>query len=318
VAVFLSKHNCVQQITDTILMVRPANFGYNDETAENNAFQSNVDALPVDEIKQRAREEFDVFVHELREAGIDVIVVEDTPDPLKTDAVFPNNWISFHEEGTIVTYPMFAPRRRQERREDVVRDLSARFGYTDHFRMEESEEDEVFLEGTGSMILDRINRIAYACLSVRTNEELLKAFAKKMNYEVVAFNALDMQGDPIYHTNVMMALGETFVIICLDTVRDDEERQQLLNTFDRTNKQVIGISLEQMMAFAGNALQVKNKKGDTFLVMSEQAYGSLSPNQREDIESHTGILFSPLKVIEKYGGGSARCMMAEVFKPGNS
>jgi len=298
-------------------MVRPAHFGYNEETADNNSFQSNDDSLPVAEIEQRAREEFDTFVHELREAGIDVIVVEDTPDPLKPDAVFPNNWISFHEEGLIVTYPMFGSQRRQERREDVIRDLSARYGYTDRYQMEESEEDGVFLEGTGSMILDRPNRIVYACLSARTNQELLEAFAKKMNYEVVVFNALDMQGDPIYHTNVMMALGETFVLICLDTVRDEEERQQLLDSFDRTNKQVIGISLEQMMAFAGNALQVKNKKGDTFLVMSEQAYRSLSPHQQEDIESHTGILFSPLKVIEKYGGGSARCMMAEVFKPNN-
>ncbi len=298
-------------------MVRPAHFGYNQETAGNNAFQSNDETLPIDEIEQRAREEFDTFVHELREAGIDIIVVEDTPDPLKPDAVFPNNWITFHEEGTIVTYPMFASQRRKERREDIIRDLSARYGYTDRYQMEQSEEDGVFLEGTGSMILDRSNRIAYACLSVRTNKELLEAFSKKMNYEVVAFNALDMEGEPIYHTNVMMALGETFVLICLDTVRDEEERQQLLDSFDRTNKQVIGISLEQMMAFAGNALQVKNKKGDKFLVMSEQAYRSLSPNQQKDIEGHTGILFSPLKVIEKYGGGSARCMMAEVFKPGN-
>ena len=298
-------------------MVRPAHFGFNEETAGNNSFQSNIDALPVDQIKQRAREEFDTFVHVLREAGIDVIVVEDTPDPRKPDAVFPNNWISFHEEGTIVTYPMFAPRRRQERREDIIRDLSARFGYADRYQMEHAEEDGVFLEGTGSMILDRPNRIAYACLSARTDKGPLEAFAKKMDYEVVAFNALDMGGDPIYHTNVMMGLGETFVVICLDTVRDEAERQQLLDSFGRTNKQVVGISLEQMMAFAGNALQVKNKKGDTFLVMSEQAYRSLSPNQLEDIESHTGILFSPLKVIEKYGGGSARCMMAEVFKPDN-
>jgi len=299
-------------------MVRPAHFGFNEETVGSNSFQSKVDTLPVDEIKERAREEFDTFVHELREAGIEVIVVEDTPEPRNPDAVFPNNWISFHEEGMIVTYPMYASQRRKERREDVIRDLSARFGYTDRYQMEESEEDGVFLEGTGSMILDRVNRIAYACQSVRTDKGLLEAFAKKMNYEALAFTALDMGGDPIYHTNVMMALGETFVIICLDTVRDEEERQQLLDAFDRTNKQVIGISLEQMMAFAGNALQVKNKKGDTFLVMSEQAYRSLSPNQQEDIESHTGILFSPLKVIEKYGGGSARCMMAEVFKPNNS
>lgn len=303
------------QITDTILMVRPAHFGYNEETAENNAFQVNDKSLSKAEIQAKAREEFDEFVDRLRQAGVRVLIVEDRDNPYTPDAVFPNNWITMHADGTVVTYPMFAPRRRQERREDVLEGLQRQFVIHRHIPMEGSEAREAFLEGTGSMILDRPNRLVYACLSDRTDEALLHEFGRELGYEVVAFTAVDSEGTPIYHTNVMMALGETLVVIALDTVRDAAERARLLDLFQETNKEVVAISMEQMLSFAGNMLQVKSQEGKRLLVMSEQAYQSLTPEQLTQIKRHTEVLYSPLYTIETYGGGSARCMMAEVFLP---
>ncbi len=303
------------QITDTILMVRPAAFGFNPETAANNAFQIDDPSLSVQERRQRALAEFDAFVARLREAGIRVIVVEDTAAPVKTDAVFPNNWISTHGNGTLITYPMYSPVRRRERREAIVDQLRKEFQVLDRIHLEENELTDRFLEGTGSLILDREYRIAYACLSERTDEKLLRQFAGQMNYEIVAFTALDGAGQPIYHTNVMMALGETFVVVCLESIRQVGEQDVLLKKFAATKKEVIAISLDQMNAFAGNMLQVRNGQGKTFLVMSQQAYDSLRPDQIETIERHTTILSSPLPTIETYGGGSARCMMAEIFLP---
>lgn len=297
-------------------MIRPANFGYNEQTAANNAFQVQDQSLNSREISRRALEEFDTFVLRLRGKGVDVIVVEDTPEPAKPDAVFPNNWATFHEDGRVVTYPMNAPLRRLERREDIFRMLSGSFVLGEHLRLEHYEEVGKFLEGTGSLILDRPNRLAYACLSPRTDEGLLEEFCRAFDYEKVAFTALDGQGREIYHTNVMMALGETFVVICLESVPDSEEREMLLERFAATSKDVIEISLSQMMAFAGNMLQVRSLDGNTYLVMSEQAYQSLTEQQVAHIHRHTKILHSPLYTIEKYGGGSARCMMAEVFLPG--
>ena len=304
-----------KQIANHILMVRPAHFGYNEQTAANNAFQTNDGALSPEEIQQQALQEFDAFVGKLRSAGVDVIVAEDTAAPVKPDAIFPNNWVTFHEDGRVATYPMNAPLRRLERREDVLQQLSTRFEMGQRLRFEHYEEAELYLEGTGSLILDRPNLIAYACLSPRTNEHLLDDFCNNFGNEKVAFIAVDGNGQEIYHTNVMMALGETFVVICLDTVRDRGERELLLQKFAETKKEVIAVSLEQMMAFAGNMLQVRGRDGMPWLVMSEQAYKSLSDEQVQQIKKHTGILHSPLYTIEKYGGGSARCMMAEVFLP---
>lgn len=296
-------------------MVRPAHFGFNEETAANNAFQTDDGSLSPREVHQRALREFDAFVEKLRSVGVDVIVAEDTDAPVKPDAAFPNNWVTFHEDGRVATYPMNAPTRRLERREDILKQLEARFETGSRLRFEHYEEMGMYLEGTGSLILDRPNRIAYACLSPRTSEHLLDDFCTKFGYEKLVFVAVDGEGQEIYHTNVMMALGETFVVICLDTVRDKDERRRLLKKFAETGKEAVEISLGQMMAFAGNMLQVRSQDGAPYLVMSEQAFRSLRREQVEQLEKHTRLLHSPLYTIEKYGGGSARCMMAEVFLP---
>lgn len=304
-----------RQTTDTILMVRPAHFGFNEETAGNNAFQINDRQLNAQEIQDRARAEFDQMVGKLQDAGVRVIVVEDQSEPFTPDAVFPNNWVTFHEDGCVITYPMYAPKRRLERREDILDVLSQDYLIEDRLRLEWHEKENRFLEGTGSMILDRPNQIVYACLSDRTSEELLEEFCTFTGYEKVAFHALDGAGKPIYHTNVMMALGETFAIAALDTVTVPAERAKLLAFLHATNKEVIEISIPQMMAFAGNMLQVRNHAGKTFLVMSAKAYEALTPEQITRIEAHTQILTASIPTIETYGGGSVRCMMAEVFLP---
>ena len=297
-------------------MVRPANFAFNEETAANNAFQSRDDNMNAVEMRQKAVREFDEFVQKLRDAGVDVIVAEDTHEPARPDAVFPNNWVTFHQEGWVVTYPMFAPTRRLERRDDVIQMvLECGFAATDRIHLEGNEAGQVFLEGTGSIIFDHPHRLAYACLSPRTDAALLGELCRKIGYTEVVFHAVDVGGQDIYHTNVMMALGETFVVICLDSVRDTAERNMLVNKFAVTGKEIIDISLEQMGAFAGNMLQVRNTAGDTILVMSETAYRALTPAQVRTLEAHTRLLYSPIQTIETYGGGSARCMMAEVFLP---
>ncbi|MCB0639859.1 MAG: amidinotransferase [Lewinella sp.] len=301
-----------QQITDTILMVRPVNFGFNKETAGNNAFQENSGDLSAQQMRDRAMAEFDAFVKQLRKAGVNVLVIEDTPTPVKHDAVFPNNWFTTHHNGAVVTYPMFSEMRRMERREDVVAYLRTNFKVDKHIRLEDREELDRFLEGTGSMIMDRVNMVVYACRSIRTDEGLLDEFALWMGYEKVIFEAYDANGIPIYHTNVMMALGDSFAVICLEAITDAVQRRQVTEKLTATGKEIIGISRKQMSAFAGNMLQLRGKDG-TYLVMSEQAYQSLTEDQVNQIERHTQILHSPLETIETYGGGSARCMMAEVF-----
>jgi hypothetical protein len=305
----------IRQTTDTLMMVRPANFGFNEETAESNAFQQNDQSLSAVEIQTRARAEFDEMVSRLRAAGVEVIVVEDREMPVTPDAVFPNNWVTFHQDGLIITYPMQAAKRRLERREEVLQEFGKRFTISNHVRMEGHEAQNKFLEGTGSMILDRPNRLVYACLSPRTDRELLDEFCRIAGYQSVVFHSVDGNGQDIYHTNVMMAMGETFVVIVMETIRDEQEKKMLLETFANTGKEIIDLSLAQMMSFAGNMLQVRNKDGETYLVMSEQAYRSLDLAQIAQIKKHTQILYSPIDTIETYGGGSARCMMAEVFLP---
>jgi hypothetical protein len=302
------------QITDTILMVRPANFGYNTETAGNNAFQTNDKSLSGKEINARAQAEFDEFVAKLRAVGVEVIVIEDSDTPLKHDAVFPNNWFSTHEDGSLITYPMYAPMRRLERREDVVAQLIKDFGFDKHIRLEKRELSERFLEGTGSMILDRHNKIVYACRSIRTDEGLMDEFALWMGYEKVLFESYDMNGLPIYHTNVMMALGINCCVICLDTITDAVQRREVTDKLTQTGKDIVSITRAQMNSFAGNMLQVKGADEQTYLVMSSQAYHCLTQEQIAQLELHTQLLHSPIETIESYGGGSARCMMAEVFK----
>jgi len=307
--------NQLQQTTSNILMIRPSNFGFNEETAANNSFQNKAQVLSPAQIKKRAIEEFDNFVTKMRGEGINVIVIEDTAQPIKPDAVFPNNWISFHPNGMAITYPMFAEIRRKERRDDVLEKLKEDFKIEGTIRLEKFEAENRFLEGTGSMILDRVNKICYACTSPRTDEGLLDIFCEYVEYQKVTFQSVDANGEDIYHTNVMMALGEDFVVIGMSTIKDELQKEMLLDLFAKTNKTVIDISFEQILSFAGNMLQVQNKKGETYLVMSQQAFESLTEEQIAAIEKRTKILYSPIEAIETIGGGSARCMMAEVFLP---
>lgn len=302
-----------QQLASTILMVRPAHFGYNPETAENNAFQSNEGNLTVEQISAAAIKEFDAFVEKLRSYDIEVIVFEDTDSPYKTDAVFPNNWISFHEDGLVLTYPMFSPMRRLERRPDIVHALAEQFEIKKWIKLENFEREEKYLEATGSMVFDRTHQIAYACHSERTHPDLLADFCQTMHFKPILFTAQDQDGLAIYHTNVMMALGENLAIICLESIGDEQERAEVIKALDETGKEIIDISFAQMNAFAGNMIEVKNQVGEHFLVMSSAAYHALDMQQTERILAHTAILHSPLTHIEKYGGGSARCMIAEVF-----
>lgn len=296
-------------------MIRPVNFTFNAETAVNNAFQV---AGNSEDAQARAAREFDGFVEKLRRFGIQVTVINDTPVPYTPDSIFPNNWISFHDDGTVVLYPMFAVNRRAERKQHVMQEIFGKFSHGSILDMSGAEVDNLFLEGTGSLVLDRDKKIAYACLSPRTNQELVDEFCRKMGYKGITFFAADNTGKAIYHTNVMMCVADRFVVICLDSITDSGQRQSVVETILSTGKKVIPITLEQMNRFAGNMLQVHNNTGDKFLVMSTQAYDSLEEKQREELEAFNPIIHSDLTTIETNGGGSARCMMAEVFLPEKS
>jgi hypothetical protein len=304
-----------RQTTSNIMMVRPANFGYNPQTAVSNAFQDNDTSLSEAKISDLAIEEFDQFVAKLRAAGINVIVAQDGGEPKKPDAVFCNNWVSFHTNGTMILYPMLTPNRRLERQENVIETITNQFEIIRRMDLAHHENENRILEGTGSMILDHLNRTVYACLSPRTDAGLLDEFCEWAGYERVVFSSVDRNGQEVYHTNVMMAMGDKFVVISMATIPDEAEKTMLYKRFEQTNKEVIDLTIEQIESFAGNMLQVENTDGKTFLVMSEQAFKSLRKDQIEIIEKHTTILYAPIYTIEKLGGGSARCMMAEVFLP---
>lgn len=308
------------QITNTILMIRPVSFHKNEETAVNNYFQSDLD-ISVNDINKQAQFEFDIFVSKLKEIGIQVIVIEDTDEPETPDAVFPNNWISFHSNGDIALYPMYAKNRRLERREDVLDVIeSYDFVISNIIDYSDAEKEGVYLEGTGSIILDRENRKAYCALSERADESLFIEFCEDFEFSPVVFKAYQsVEGKrlPIYHTNVMMCIAETFAVICLEAIDDKKERQSVLKHLKSDGKEIISISEAQMHEFAGNMLQVKTNHNQSVLVMSQSAFESLNKPQIESIKSHCEILYSPLNTIETCGGGSARCMMAEVFLPQN-
>ncbi|MBC7884637.1 MAG: amidinotransferase [Saprospiraceae bacterium] len=306
----------MKQLTNHIMMIRPANFGFNDQTALNNSFQSKDNDVDSHSLKELARQEFDQMVSILRSKGVNVMVIEDTENPVKPDAVFPNNWISFHENGTLITYPMFAPNRRIERREDIIEQLSKKFIVKNRYSFEFYEDEgKIYLEGTGSMIFDRPNGIVYACLSQRTDATLIDKFNVLMGTQSYVFTSVDRHEQDIYHTNVMMALGEDFVVICMESIPDGESRKHLLQLFERTEKEVILITYDQMESFAGNMLEVKGSGDNRYLVMSQTAFSSLTDEQKERLSNHTNLLPVPIENIEKYGGGSVRCMMAEVFLP---
>lgn len=307
-----------RQITNTILMIRPVQFRMNEETAVNNYFQEDI-SLKNDEINTKAQQEFDDFVAKLRAVGINVIVENDDIKGNTPDSVFPNNWVSFHESGNVALYPMFAENRRRERREEVLARLESE-GFTINNIVDytEAEDEDVFLEGTGSILMDRQNERAYCALSARADESLFIEFCEDFEYTPVVFTAnqtVDGKRLPIYHTNVMMCLAEEFCVICLDTIDDKKERKNVLKHLKESGKQVISITEEQMHHFAGNMLQVLGADDKKYLVMSADAHQSLTKDQVNKIEKHCEILSSDLSTIETCGGGSARCMMAEVFLP---
>ena len=299
-----------------LLMVRPARFGYNAQTAVNNAFQV-LGTEGADDVQRKALHEFDAFVAKLRSHDIDVLVVQDTPHPHTPDSIFPNNWISFHEDGTVVLYPMFAGNRRLERKQEVLDAVAGRFRIRRWLDYTDNEAKGRFLEGTGSFVLDRVNHVAYACRSPRTDERLFLEFCEQMGYSPVVFNASDDRGVAIYHTNVMMCIADRYAVINLDGI-EASDRVAVLASLQRAEKTVIPITPVQMAAFAGNMLQVENRQGARFLVMSSRAYRALRPEQVKQLASFDPIIHAPLDTIEQHGGGSARCMMAEVFLPVNS
>lgn len=304
------------QTTDTVLMIEPIAFGYNAETAENNYFQVEQKGS---DIQEKALQEFNAFVEKLRSKGINVITVRDTLEPHTPDSIFPNNWVSFHNDGKVVLYPMFAQNRRVERRNDILETIKNKgFDVEEVDDWSSSETENKFLEGTGSMIFDHDHKIAYGSVSLRLDEKLFREFCEKYGFTPVVFHSFQTVGSerlPIYHTNVMMCVADQFVVICLDCIDDELERSKVIETIKNSGKEIIEISEEQMQQFTGNMLQVQNKDGQKFLVMSETAYRSLTPEQISNIEKYCEIIYSDLHTIEVNGGGSARCMLAEVFLP---
>lgn len=310
----------MQQTTNTILMIRPVNFRMNEETAVNNYFQEDLD-IKNTEINRKALEEFDEFVEKLRIVGINVIVESDDKLMDTPDSIFPNNWVSFHGNGDVAIYPMFAENRRKERRDEVfIRLENEGFKIENIIDYTSAEDEGIFLEGTGSLILDRVNSKAYCALSPRADEDLFIEFCEDFEYTPIIFTAnqtVEGKRLAIYHTNVMMCLAENFAIICLDTIDDKKERKNVVKNLKQDGKEIISITEVQMHQFAGNMLQLRGEKNQRYLIMSNSAHNSLTPQQINAIEKHCPILSSSLKTIETCGGGSARCMMAEVFLPKN-
>jgi len=293
----------------TIMMIEPVSFGFNEETASNNYFQQNTH---IEDAQTKALKEFQQFVDRLSSHDVDVLVVKDTPSPLTPDSIFPNNWISIHEEGIMVLYPMFAKNRRMERKQTVIDAVKETIDVKEIVDFTHFENSKQYLEGTGSMVLDRQNKIAYACISERTDKDLFASFCLKINYTPMLFHAHDQNGLMIYHTNVLMCMADQYVVICLDAIYDQVEKEKLVEQFNATQKEIITISFDQMNHFCGNMLQIKNKHGLHFLVMSTQAYQHLTPEQVNRLETYQPIIHSDITTIETLGGGSARCMMAEL------
>lgn len=300
------------QSTSRVLMVRPANFGFNEESAENNAFMTRAKVLSPGQIVERAKREFDDLVNALLAIGTDVTVVEDTPLPRKPDAVFPNNWFSTHENGTVITYPMYAVSRRIERINPVLATLNDRFVVENRIHFEQFELENTFLEGTGSLLLDRINKVVYACTSDRTDEALTRDWAAQMGYETAVFKAVDNAGLPIYHTNVIMAMGTHHTIICMESVVP-EDREALTKALQESGRKIIEISFDQVKHYSGNMLEVLDGQEQPHWVMSTQARTALTAAQKAALEEYQPIVHADIEAIETLGGGSARCMIAEIF-----
>jgi len=305
------------QAPGSIMMIRPSNFGYNPLTANSNAFQLKDTGINPREISRTAQKEFDRFHDLLIKHNVHVIVMEDQPGTILPDSVFPNNWISFHHDGTVVLYPMMAGNRRLERRMDILPDLQNKHGfniirildYTNH------EVDGQYLEGTGSVVFDYVNRIAYANRSDRTDEFVFRKLCAELDYKGIFFESVDPSGNDIYHTNVMMCLGTGFVVICLDAIPNESMRLKLMHSFEETGHEVIDINFRQLNDFAGNMIEILDQDKETVIIMSERSHHSLSSDQIERLSTYGTILSSPIPQIQKYGGGSARCMIAGIFLP---
>jgi hypothetical protein len=297
-------------------MIRPTRFESNPMTAESNVFQGRSGVTPAEQ-QQEAMREFDALVDALRAAKIEVVVVDDTTEPHTPDSIFPNNWVSFHADGRVVLYPMEAPNRRTERRPDIIERLVNEFGFqvSEVLDLSEHENSGHYLEGTGSMVLDRVNRVAYACLSSRTQLDPLGDFAQRMGYDVVAFDAVDKDGVPIYHTNVLMNVGEALAIICDEAIVRDEQRGAVMTRLRKSGHDVVSISYDQLDAFAGNMLELRSTEGDRVIAMSSQAWNSLDAEQRQVLQANGKIVSSPINNIESSAGGSVRCMLAEIHLP---
>lgn len=294
-------------------MIRPSEFAFNEQTAASNVFQKSPSAN--EHVHGNVLREFDHFVAMLRENKVLVLVVDDDPEKDTPDAVFPNNWISTHEDGSIIIYPVEAENRRAERRMDIVKAIQSGYRFKHFVDLSFFELSGKFLEGTGSMVLDREFSIAYASISSRTNQDVLNYAASLLNYQVVSFHATDQAGRPIYHTNVMMSIGSGFILVCLESIHQEEERSRFLSSLIETNKEIIPISLDQMNHFSANILQVESAEGKSLIVMSSGAYAALTEAQHSALTRYGKIIHSPLNTIERIGGGSARCMIAEIHPP---
>jgi len=297
------------------MMIRPTAFGYNAQTAGTNAFQKSDERILAKEIHRKALQEFEKAVAALTTKGIHVITFNERENIRTPDAIFPNNWISFHEDGTVVLYPMFAHNRRLERRKDIIETLKKKFDISKITDLSSHENKGLFLEGTGSLVMDHDKKIAYACLSPRTHKTMLTHFEKKLGYKTIYFSASDKKRIPIYHTNVLMMIGKNFSVICAEAIKNQKERKKVIQSLEKTGHEIVFITHEQMEHFAGNMLALKNKKGKHFVAMSRQAFESLFPHQIAILKRHAEIITSPIETIEMYGGGSMRCMIAEIFLP---
>jgi hypothetical protein len=303
-----------QNTAPAVLMVKPYRFGYNEQTAVTNQFQEVSEKTEGQLIHEQAMAEFDQFAGVLKAHGVEVLVAHDSPEPPKPDAIFPNNWITMHPEGTAIFYPMCTPNRRWERRRAIVDLLNKYYKIDKEIDLSHYEEDEKYLEGTGSMVFDRANKVCYACISARTNQEILELFCQKTGHELVSFYAHDPQGQAIYHTNVMMSVAEHYAIVCLESIHNPAEKERVVHALESHGKTIIPISYAQMYDFAGNVLELRGKDG-LVLAMSERAYHAFTEEQRSIISKYATPVYAPLTTIEKVGGGGARCMLAEIFLP---
>ena len=306
-----------RQASAAVLMIRPASFGFNAETASTNAFQCDDLGLDADEVQVLARTEVDTFVRKLKAWGVSVCVFDDTVQPRTPDAVFPGNWVSFYPDGTALVHRMATESRQREVRYDILEALRDAHGFELKRVVDLSlpGAGAGVLEGTGSLVLDRINRVAYACLSARTEAQAVRAFGRELGYDTVLFSASDGEGRSVYHTDVLMMLGDRFAVVCLVAIGDVAQREALREKLAATDREIVEISVAQMHEFAGNMLQLRNAAGGSLLVASGRAFAALSDEQRARLESFSDFVVTPLPTIERYGGGSARCMLAEIFLP---